>query len=62
MYKIFIYCIKNFEYEEKIYNKFLTIEDLEALKSFAKKLPKYIRNLSTSISSIKKKKQILIKK
>ena len=32
MYKIFIYCIKQFDYEEGIYNKFLNKEDLILLK------------------------------
>ena len=27
MYKIFIYCIKQLDYEEGIYNKFLNKED-----------------------------------
>ena len=45
MYKIFIYCIKQFDYEKKIYNKFLNQEDLEILEKFAKKLNHYIKSL-----------------
>jgi hypothetical protein len=48
MYKIFIYCIKQFDYEKKIYNKFLNQEDLKILEKFAKKLNHYIKNLYKS--------------
>ena len=37
-YKAFINSIKQFEYEEKIYDKYITNEDLKILKSFPEKL------------------------
>jgi len=46
-YKAFINSIKQFEYEEKIYDKYLTIEDLKILKSFPEKLNKYLAHLKT---------------
>ena len=52
-YKAFINSIKQFEYEEKIYDKYLTIEDLKILKSFPEKLNKYLAHLKT----FKKKKK-----
>ena len=44
-YKAFINSIKQFEYEEKIYDKYLTIEDLKIMKSFPEKLNKYLAHL-----------------
>ena len=46
-YKTFINSIKQFEYEEKIYDKYLTHKDLEILKSFPEKLKKYLAHLET---------------
>ena len=46
-YKIFINSIKQFEYEEKIYDKYLTHDDLKILKSFPEKLKKYLAHLET---------------
>jgi hypothetical protein len=48
-YKIFINSIKQFEYEEKIYDKYLTHDDLKILKSFPEKLKKYLAHLETSL-------------
>ena len=48
MYKIFIYCIKQFDHEKKIYNKFLNQEDLKILEKFEKKLNHYIKSLYKS--------------
>lgn len=48
MYKIFIYCIKQFDHEKKIYNKFLNQEDLRILEKFEKKLNHYIKSLYKS--------------
>jgi hypothetical protein len=46
-YKTFINSIKQFEYEEKIYDKYLTHKDLEILKSFPEKIKKYLVHLET---------------
>jgi hypothetical protein len=55
-YKAFINSIKQFEYEEKIYDKYITNEDLEILKSFPEKLFKYLGHLKAF--KIKKKLNI----
>lgn len=52
-YKVFINSIKQFEYEEKIYDKYLTNEDLKILKSFPEKINKYLYHLK----SYKRKKK-----
>ena len=44
-YKAFINSIKQFEYEEKIYDKYLTHDDLQIMKSFPEKLYKYFGHL-----------------
>lgn len=44
-YKIFINSIRQFEYEEKIYEKYLTKDDIIILKSFPRKLDKYLEHL-----------------
>ena len=46
-YKIFINSIKQFEYEEKIYDKNITDDDIKILKSFPEKLKKYLAHLET---------------
>ena len=43
MYKIFIYCIKQFDYEKKIYDKYINKEDFKILEQFARKLNDYIK-------------------
>ena len=55
-YKAFINSIKQFEYEEKIYDKYITNEDLKILKSFPEKLFKYLGHLKAF--KIKKKLNI----
>ena len=44
-YKLFINSLKQFEYEEKIYDKYLTHDDLQIMKSFPEKLYKYFGHL-----------------
>ena len=46
-YKIFINSIKQFEYEEKIYDKNINDDDIKILKSFPEKLKKYLAHLET---------------
>ena len=43
-YKIFIYSARQFKYEENIYNKYITKEDIKILKSFNENLKKYLEN------------------
>jgi len=50
MYNIFIHCIKQFEYEKKIYDKFLTHDDYLALKAFIPKIKDYITQVYLSSS------------
>ena len=55
MYKIFIYCIKQFDYEERIYKKYVNSDDLITLKNFISKMDKFIKK---RISEYKKKLEI----
>lgn len=62
MYNFFIQCIKQFEYEEKIYDKFLTINDLKLIKSFVEKIDKYIMRIVSPSSGCLKIKEKNLKK
>lgn len=55
-YKALINSIRQFEYEENIYDKYLTKDDLNTLKSFPKKLDKYLEHLEEN----KRKRNIFI--
>ena len=61
MYKLFMYCVRQFEYEEKIYNKFLTEEDFIILKKFVGKINKYIKYISKVFAYINKRKKMIKK-
>lgn len=54
MYDLFMHSIKQFEYEEKNYNKFINEEDLKTLISFTKKVHKYILGVISPHSKNKK--------
>ena len=49
LYTIFMYCIKQFDYEKKLYIKFLNKEDLIILFEFAKKFKKYIKRVFSTL-------------
>ena len=54
IYKIFMHCIRQFDYEKKLYIKFLNKEDLIMLNNFAKKFNKFIdRVFSTLLNNEK---------
>ena len=53
--KIFINCIKNFKYEEGMYEKYIEEEDLLTLKNFVEKMEKYL--IGTSIPILKAQKK-----
>jgi len=59
-YKIFINCIKNFKYEEGIYQKYIKEEDLYNLKYFVEKMEKYLLTNSLPILKAVKRKDYVI--
>ena len=59
-YKIFINCIKNFKYEEGIYQKYIKEEDLYNLKYFVEKMEKYLLVNSLPILKAVKRKDYVI--
>ena len=54
-YKIFMHCIKNFKYEEGLYQKYMIEEDLRVLKNFVEKMEKYL--IGTSLPVLKSNKR-----
>ena len=59
-YKIFMNCIKNFKYEEGIYQKFIAEDDIIILKNFVEKMEKYLIGSSLPILKATKKKDYII--
>ena len=59
-YKIFMNCIKNFKYEEGIYQKFMHEEDLYILKTFVEKMEKYLIGTSLPILKAVKRKDYIV--
>ena len=59
-YKIFMNCIKNFKYEEGIYQKFIQEDDLFILKNFVQKMEKYLIGTSLPILKAVKRKDYII--
>ena len=59
-YKIFMNCIKNFKYEEGIYQKYMIEDDLQVLKNFVEKMEKYFVNTSLPVLKAKKRKDYII--
>ena len=59
-YKIFMNCIKNFKYEEGIYQKFLKEDDLYILKNFVEKMEKYLIGTSLPVLKAVKRKDYII--
>ena len=59
-YKIFMNCIKNFKYEEGIYQKYMIEDDLQVLKNFVEKMEKYFVNTSLPVLKAKKRRDYII--
>ena len=59
-YKIFMNCIKNFKYEEGIYQKFIIEDDIIILKNFVEKMEKYLIGTSLPILKATKRKDYII--
>jgi len=59
-YKIFMNCIKNFKYEEGIYQKYMIEDDLQVLKNFVEKMEKYFVNSSLPVLKAKKRKDYIV--
>ena len=59
-YKIFMNCIKNFKYEEGIYQKYIEEDDLYIMKSFVEKMEKCIMGTSLPILKANKRKDYVV--
>ena len=59
-YKIFMNCIKNFKYEENIYQKYMQEDDLYILKNFVEKMEKYLIGASLPVLKAVKRKDYII--
>ena len=59
-YKIFMNCIKNFKYEENIYQKYMQEDDLYILKNFVEKMEKYLIGTSLPVLKAVKRKDYII--
>ena len=59
-YKIFMNCIKNFKYEEGLYQKFMHEDDLYILKNFVEKMEKYLIGTSLPILKAVKRKDYIV--
>ena len=59
-YKIFINCIKNFKYEEGMYEKYIEEEDLLTLKKFVEKMEKFLIGTSVPVLKAQKKQCSMI--
>ena len=53
-------CIKNFKYEENIYQKYMQEDDLYILKNFVEKMEKYLIGTSLPILKAVKRKDYII--
>ena len=59
-YKIFMNCIKNFKYEEGIYQKFIVEDDIISLKNFVEKMEKNLIGTSLPVLKATKRKDYII--
>ena len=59
-YKIFMNCIKNFKYEEGMYQKFIVEEDIIILKNFVEKMEKNLIDNSLPVLKATKRKDYII--
>ena len=59
-YKIFMHCIKNFKYEEGMYQKYIQEDDLKNLKSFVEKMEKYLIGTSFPVLKAIKRKDYIV--
>ena len=59
-YKIFMNCIKNFKYEEGMYQKFIVEDDLLNLKNFVEKMEKHLIGSSLPILKATKRKDYIL--
>ena len=59
-YKIFMNCIKNFKYEEGIYQKYIEEDDLYIMKAFVEKMEKCIMGTSLPILKANKRKDYVV--
>ena len=59
-YKIFLNCIKNFKYEEGIYQQYIVEDDIIILKKFVEKMEKYLIGTSLPVLKAKKRKDYII--
>ena len=59
-YKIFMNCIKNFKYEEGMYQKFIVEDDIINLKNFVEKMEKYLIGSSLPVLKATKRKDYII--
>ena len=60
-YKIFMNCIKNFKYEEGIYQKFIVEDDIISLKNFVEKMEKNLIGTSLPVLKATKRKDYIIR-
>jgi len=59
-YKIFMNCIKNFKYEEAMYQKYIIEEDILNLKNFVEKMEKHLIGNSLQVLKATKRKDYII--
>ena len=59
-YKIFMNCIKNFKYEEDMYQKYMQEEDLQIFKQFVAKMEKYLIGTSLPVLKAVKRKDYIV--
>ena len=59
-YKIFMNCIKNFKYEEAMYQKYIIEEDIINLKNFVEKMEKHLVGNSLQVLKATKRKDYII--
>ena len=59
-YKIFMNCIKNFKYEEAMYQKYMQEDDLQIFKKFVEKMEKYLIGTSLPVLKAVKRKDYII--
>ena len=59
-YKIFMNCIKNFKYEEAMYQKYIIEEDILNLKNFVEKMEKHLVGNSLPVLKATKRKDYII--
>ena len=59
-YKIFLNCIKNFKYEEGMYQKYIVEDDIIILKNFVEKMEKNLVGTSLPLLKARKRKDYII--